>query len=209
MRLARRGPHSGPPGGHAWQPCELAPAWPEVQILSVVLGVSMTMAGGSSGCPLLASAAASVVPSGRVGVSGPWVGLTSLPLMGVCPPNCSSSTGAGRLLSGCPGSGSALCSRCPHSFVRLQVSGKIARRSPATTAGSGTSWKLGVAPLGISGLGVSKAHGCSQAAAMASSGYEGLANSSWGPVRPAWRGGVWQGGALESSFVRFGRFLQT
>lgn len=123
--VSRERPTLRPAEGHAEQPCELAPAWPEVEILSVVLGVSMTTAGGSSGCSLLASAAASVVPSGRLGVSGPWVGLTRLPLMGLWP-NCSSSTGAGWLLAGSPGSGFALCFRCPHSFVRLQVSGKIA-----------------------------------------------------------------------------------
>lgn len=106
---ARRPPGLGPCLAAVRAP----PAWPEVEILSVVLGVSMTTACGSSSCSLLASAAVSVVPSGVLGVLSPWIGLTRLPPMGVSPPNCS------------PGPGLAL-SCCPRSFGRLQVSGKTA-----------------------------------------------------------------------------------
>lgn len=69
--VSQEPPTLRPTEGHAQQPCELAPAWPEVEILSVALGMSMTMARGSSSSSLLASAAASVFPSGLLGVSGP------------------------------------------------------------------------------------------------------------------------------------------
>ena len=116
MQSARR--------GHAEQG-ERAPAWLDVEILSVVLGVSTATARGSSGRSVLASVAASVAPSGFLGVSGPWAGLTRPPAEGVSPPSCSSSTGVQRPLSGGPGSGLALSCH-PRSFVRLQVSGKTA-----------------------------------------------------------------------------------
>lgn len=182
-----------PAKGHAQQPCELAPAWPEVEILSVVLGVLVAMAHGSSGCSFPAWVAASVVPSGLPGVSGPWVGLATLPLSAIFAPSCSMVTEAGELLPSLPGSGLGLSCCRPRSSVRVQVSGKTACRSTATIAGSITSWKLRAAPEGgiLSGLNTSEAHGCSLVAAKASSGHEGLAGGpwgspgSWGPMLPA------------------------
>lgn len=205
-----------PANGHAQQPCELVPAWPEVEILSVVLGVPMAMAHGSSGCSFPSWVAASVVPSGLLGVSGPWVGLATLPLSVIFAPSCSVVTEAGELLPSLPGSGLGLSCCRPCSSVRVQVSGKMACRSTATTAGSVTSWKLRAAPEGgiLSGLNTSEAHGCSHVAAKASSGHEGLAGGPWGSpgswraVLPA-QGTVWQRGAPESSLVMVGRCLQS
>lgn len=172
-----------------------------------MVGVPVTMACGRSGCALGASAAASAVPSGLRAVSGPWGGGIGLRLMGISPPNCSWSPGAGRLPSGPAGSGLAPSCSCPRPFVRVQVSGKMTCRSTATTAGSVTSWKLGVALWGVSGLSASKAHGCSHVAAKASSDSPWGSPGSWGPAHPA-RGRVWPGGALESSLVRFSGSLQ-
>lgn len=122
MQLTRAA-HSGHRGpGPA--PCQLAPAWPEVEILSVV-GEPGTIACGRSGGALWATAAASVVPSGLQAVPGPWPGGIGLRLTGISPPNGSWSTGAGRLPSGPAGAGLAPSCSCPHSFVRLQVSGKM------------------------------------------------------------------------------------
>ena len=94
--------------GHAEQLGECAPAWLDVEILSVVLGMSTATARGSSGRSILASVVTSVVSSGLLGVSGPRAGLTRPPARGVSPPSCSSSTGVWRPLSGAPGSGLAL-----------------------------------------------------------------------------------------------------
>lgn len=121
MQLARSA-HSGRED-QAPPPCKLAPAWPEVEILSV-MGVSVTMACGSSGA-LAASAAASVVPAGLRAVSGPWFSWIRLRCTDISPPNCSWSMGAGRLPSGPTGSGLAPSCSCPRSFMGFQVSGKV------------------------------------------------------------------------------------
>lgn len=157
-----------------------------------------------------------MVPSGLLRVSGPWVGLATLPLSVIFAPSCSMVTEAGELLPSLPGSGLGLSCCRPCSSVRVQVSGKTACRSTATIAGSITSWKLRAAPEGgiLSGLNTSEAHGCSLVAAKASSGHEGLAGGpwgspgSWGPMLPA-QGTVWRRGAPENSRVRVGRCLQS
>lgn len=183
----------------------IAPAWPEVEILSVG-GVPVTAARGRSGC---ASAAAPAVPSGLRAVSGPWGGGIGLRRMGIPPPACSRPPGAGRLPPGPTGSGRAPACSCPRSSVRAQVSGKMTCRSTATTAGSVTSWKLDVALREVSGLSASKAHGCSHVAAQGVSSSDSPRGSpgSWGPAPPA-RGPVWPGGAQVSSLLRFSASLQ-
>lgn len=157
---------------------------------------------GSSSCSFLVWGTALMVSSGFLGVSGAWVGPLRLPLQGMSPPNCPLSAGMGQPLSRSPGSGCAL-SCWPHSLVRCQVSGKMAWRSTATTAGSVTSRKLQVAPWGLDAV---RAHGHVPVGATVSSGHSEIASGPWDPVLPA-RGGPWQQGTLEGSFVGFSRSL--